>query len=390
MNESLYESLSRLMSDDLPANEAAALRRRIEDEPETARAWAHLHAVVDGLEALPTHVEPPSVVIQAPARHPLHYVSALLAAALALLLLWPQAPQSVVLGPGRSDLEGRLTVFAGDLVIDLDGHAAIFVEPGAGMLRDAQRIPTPQESEMSKSMVIAGMAGAAVTVMLYEGSAAVTGVDATATELVIGDARTFEGAAPAQRPEIDPSQTDAAKAEWMRQRVAELTAEIGAIQDDLATERFAGQLVEAELQRVQGIPSEWTADVPDALRPARIEKELVEKVASMPGYQVAEVDCSEYPCVAAFEYTGDDQTLEWGSEVGEFVKQWADGNLDAASVSMNKSVFKDDDQTDRFLLVAVGEEGMSEDVENRTDSRMDSLIDDLGERLKERRAPAAP
>ncbi len=369
----LHEDLSRLLDDDLPLEEATALRARIEAEPEVARAWEDVQATVRALESLPREVTPPALVVQRPAR-PWGWAAAGLAlAAAALLALRVPAPSTVVVGEGISEVEGVAQVLVGDVVVELDGRAAIAVEPAEGVARG-----WGQEGPMSRNVILAGLAGAAVTVTVYEGRAAVRGPDdAAAVEVVAGTSHTVSPRRVVVQVPEGASEEEVRDAA-LRQRVKELTDELAAIEDELATERFAGRLRDAELQRIQGVPSEWTDQVPAALRPDAFEAEVL-PLAELPGFTVAEVDCSEYPCIAALKYDGDDESLDWGSDVGERISGWADDHLDNASLSINKSVFQDGDDRSRYLIFGLHDQEAKGDVGQRTSARMNDLVDYLGE-----------
>jgi len=388
---SVHEDLSRLLDGDLSAGEAAALERRIETEPDVAAAWEQLQATVYALDGLSAGMMLPPAALDeavlrrvapvapvAPARAgPAAWVVAaagLVALAAAVLLgLRVPTPTTVAIGPGSSEFEGTLQVLVGDVVVDLDGRARIDVEPSGGAVRGGG-----QEVDMNhRTAILAALAGAAVTVTVYEGRAAVQGPDDTApTELKAGATRTLPGRAAAGQPAA-PVSDDAVREAELHQRVKELTDELDAIADELDTERFAGRLRDAELQRIQGVPSEWSDAVPEVLRPEAFEAELL-PLTELPGFTVADVDCSEYPCVAALKYDGDDQTLDWGSDVIDRISTWADDHLEDASLTVNKSVFKDDDSEGRYLLFGLHDADPKGDVGQRTGARMDDLSDDLG------------
>ncbi len=291
-------------------------------------------------------------------------------AAAVLLGLRTPAPVTVALGPGSSELEGAIEVLVGDVVVDLDGRARIDVEPPGPVARGGG-----QEVDMNRrTEILSALAGAAVTVTVYEGRAAVQGPDDTAPiELKAGATRTVPGRAAAGLPTA-PSSDDAVREAELRRRVKELTDELDVIADELDTERFAGRLRDAELQRIQGVPSEWSEAVPDVLRPEAFEAELL-PLTELPGFTVADVDCSEYPCVAALAYDGDEQTLDWGSDLIARLSTWAEENLEDASLTVNKSVCKDDEGEGRYLLFGLHD--ADPEVGQRTDARMDDLSDDL-------------
>lgn len=234
---------------------------------------------------------------------------------------------------------------------------------------------------MQKSTILAAAAGAVITVTMYEGTAAVRG-DGEGIEIAAGDSRSFPTARGPAVVAVAPDASDEERGRAMRERLAALSEEVAAIEDELATERFAGQLVEAELERLQGKPSEWTATVPAGLRPDVFENELLPKLADLPGFELAHIDCSEYPCFAAYAYSGDDRTLDWGADLREVVSDWADGQIDDASISINKSIFTSDDREDRFLIFSVADGSRSDpDVAKRSDVRMDQMVDELGDSL---------
>lgn len=382
----LHESLSRLLDDELPGAEAEALRRRIDAEPEVRAAWEALQAAVSGLEGLPMEVRPPAALDARVAGGPpvvstgrgswavAAFGVVALAAAVLLGLRTPE-PSTVVIGAGSSEVEGAMQVLVGDVVVDLDGRARIDVEPSGDPVRGAG-----QEVDMNnRTAILAGLAGAAITVTVYEGRAAVSGPDSDAVELEAGASHTV----PQRRvvvatPDGADVDDEAVREAALRQRVEELTQELASIEDELATERFAGRLRDAELQRIQGVPSEWGDDVPDALRPDAFEANVL-PLTDMPGFTVEEIDCSEYPCVAALRYDGDDQTLDWGSEVVDRLAAWSDENLDDASLTVNKSVFKDDEGESRFLLFGMHDGDANGDVGQRTGARMQELGEMVGQ-----------
>ena len=155
-----------------------------------------------------------------------------------------------------------------------------------------------------------------------------------------------------------------------------LTAELDAIHAELATERFAGELIRGRLEAVEGVPSEWPEQVPDALQPERFVTELVAPLAALPDVEVAGVDCTEYPCIAALRYTGDDPTLAWGEEVVTSVNTWAEAQLAHAHISVNRSVFTDDAGERRFVTVGVSD-ATSDAVKQRTEVRLGELTASL-------------
>ena len=393
------ELLSRHLDGELSDEERAALQRRLDDEPALARQLEELRGVVDQLDALaPT--EPPALdwehlalpssaaeVVRAsptPANRPWLWVAAVAAAAIALVASWP-SPEELVLANGVAVVEGDRTVLAGDLRIAVDGRAAIAVEPPGGVPRGGERHLL--EEPMDTRTILAGLAGAVVTVTVYEGTALVARAGEPATELQEGAQQRFgapespgtrvarKGGSevpvlPAPGPERDAA---------LEARVEELQAELADIEGELETERFGAALMRGQLKAEQGEVSEWPDDVADALTEAGLRQDLVPQLEGLGGFSVAELDCYEFPCVVALRYEGDDDSLEWGRPVGDVVGDWAEGALDNANISMNQSIFRDDEGPEsRFVLFSV-DDGSVEGLGDRTKWRMDQLGEQLGD-----------
>lgn len=379
------EALSMLAAGDLPPDEAAALRARIASEPEVAARWAAMQRLLTDLDALPVDhpelVGPPVRLPPEPmpaANRPWGWVAAAVAVA-AAVLLWVRTPSEadLVLGGGTSLVEGQLSLLAADVPIRVDGRAAIRVEPRAAVVRGGEG--TPSEDSMDRNAILAGLAGAAITVVVYEGSAFVQAeAGQPALEVVPGAPRTFH--APEARPvaglPAPGPQRDAA----VEARVEALQAELASLEQELATERFAGAVARGQLRAEQGEVSEWPAGVSEALTEARVREALVPELEALEGFSVADIDCYEFPCVVALAYDGDDPTLEWGRPVGDVVEAWSGEALENADISMNQSIFRDDDGTDaRFVILAVDDGSGGAGVEERTAWRMGQLGERLGD-----------
>jgi anti-sigma factor RsiW len=384
---SLDEQLSALASGDLPPERARALRDRIEREPEVAAAWERMQQLVADLDALPAdHPElsgPPVVVVPAPTvrrRSPLWGGMALLAAvALGFVAGRTTGPPDDWILAGDAVVDGDVQLMAADVPVSVDGRARISVEPVGGSARvEGQEREVP----MNRSAILAGLAGAAVTVTVYEGTALVHAGDEADAPLQVrpGEPVHVRGGAEAARRKggaplpVEGSARDAA----LEQRVEELQAELAAIEGELQTERFGAAVARGQLKAEQGEVSEWPDEVPDALREETIREQLVERLAGLEGFDVEEVDCYEFPCVVALRYDGDDDSMDWGHPVADEVSIWADASLDDANVHMNQSVFREDDKPyARFVLFAVDDGSGGEEVGQRTKWR----IEELGERL---------
>ena len=382
MSPSLDEALSALLAGDLPADEAAALRARIDTEPEVAQAWAEMQQLLADLDALPPdHPEllaPPVRIRPVPANRSWGWAAAVAAVA-AVLVAWLSlgaGSPEVIVGSGETLLDGQLSLMAGDVSIDLDGRALISVEPVGPVVRGEQH--TFPEDPMNRTAILAGLAGVAVTVTVYEGTARVHAHEGEAPVTVTpGAPHHVRGGVPAVAalPGPGPARDAALEA-----RVEALQAELATIEGELATERFGAAITRGQLKAEQGEPSEWPDEASDALREERIRDELATRLDELEGFGVQEVDCYEFPCIVALHYTGDDDTLEWGRPVADEVGAWAEEQLDDANISMTQSIFREDGEPDaRFVLFAVDDGTGGEGTGDRTEWRLDQLSGRLGD-----------
>jgi hypothetical protein len=371
----LGEQLSMLWSRDLPEAEAQALRERIATEPEVAVQWRQLCAAMDALGELPDEL--PAPPLRAPSRPQRRLtvpraVPWLLAAAAAVALAMPRPRPAVVLAAGGQWVEGDLRLLAGDVPVDIDGKVWVSVEPAAGVAR----VERP-EDPMRKSTWMGGLAGALVTVAVYEGSAVVHAAPGD-RGVVVGPGETHQTGAPRAAPSADLSP------EARQQNIARLEADLAAAQQALAEAKFEGALTRGQLVAMQGKPSEWPSDIPADLGPERFRAELEKQLEGVPDIRVTDVDCDEYPCIAAIEYTGTGDD-DWHEPIGDAVRGWLEQVLgpDDLSLSLNNSRFRDGDRDARYMVFGAHTEGRDSDVGTRTEFRMDALVDELGQRLTE-------
>ena len=366
--------LSQLWDGELAADEAAALRARIASEPEVARRWERLCAAMDGLAALPAELPaPPLATPKAPkAGWGPTAVPWLVAAAAVVLWLRPIPEADRVLLDGTEWVDGAVTVLAADLAVEVDGRAEISVEPQGGAPRGGG-----QEDPMGRrSAVLAAVAGAVVTVVVYEGTAVVRAESGAPVVVEAGDHyRTSGAAAEPGTPRTPAEQQD---------HLARLVADLEAAKAALAAAEFEGAFTRGQLAAMQGEVSEWPADVPEALGPERFRAGLEAQLAALPDVVVAEVDCSEYPCVAAIQYTGAEEGDGWRDRIGEAVHGWYEGmNLENVSMNVNTSRFRDDRGNESRYVIFGAHTDKGGDVGTRTDFRIDGMVDDLGARLGE-------
>ncbi|MEZ4237178.1 MAG: hypothetical protein R3F59_13695 [Myxococcota bacterium] len=297
--------------------------------------------------------------------------AAVLAAAAALWLLWPRPPAVLVLAGGAQWVDGDARVAAGDVVVDVAGQAWIQVEPAAGVGRVGA-----SEGPMTKT-VLAGLAGAAVTVAVYEGTAVVRRDGA---EPVVVPAGHTERTRPAAAPGAPPVTAVAAQAE-----VTRLEGELAAAKQALAESEFSGALARGQLAAMQGTPSPWPEDAPAALRPEAFRAGLEAQLAELPDVSVAELDCAEYPCVAALHYTGTAEEREWSQQLRDAMQDWLRASVPGGlSVSVNTSRFDQGDASEAYVIFGGYEGERESDVGQRTDFRIDAMVDQLGEQLRQR------
>ncbi len=368
----MNEDFSRLYSRDLPEAEARALEHRIATEPDVAAGWRRFLATMEALDALPdTLPAPPLRKIRRSWTTAVRW--ALAAAALLALALRPSAPE-LVLAVGGQLVDGELSLLAGDAIVDVDGKVWIGVEPREGALR----VEEPQGDLMQRKTWLAGLAGAAVTVVVYEGSAVVRASPGAEPMTVnAGETHRIPGDAPIAATPRTP--------EERRLDVARLEAELEAAEKALAEAKFEGALTRGQLQAVQGVPSEWPKDVLPAVSPERFKAELEAQLADVPDVEISHVDCEEYPCIAAIRYTGASSDDSWQKPIGDSVHGWLEGvyGPDGMSISTNTSRFRNGDKSASYVIFGAHSGDDAPDVGTRTEYRIDGLVDDLGAELKE-------
>jgi hypothetical protein len=371
------EQLSRLWSEELPPDEAQRLRRRIETEPELGKRWARLCAAMEALQELPAELPPPPLrEREVPSRRSWGWVAVgVLAAAVTLALLLPGPRPELILVEGAQWVEGEVMLRAGAVDVEVDGRAWISVEPPEGQERVG--VPDP-EDEMDKSTVIAALTGAVVTVVVYQGTAVIREGGTSEAEPTVIEAGGLHRTGPAPRA-ASPTPTPLQR----QQHIEELQRELDQAKQELAEAQFEGALTRGQLQALQGTPSPWPGELPEAFQPEHFRENLQARLQDIPDVEIAEVDCSEYPCVAAVHYTGD-ASQEWEKPIGEAVRGWMDEvGGDEMSISVNTSRFRSDDKEERYVIFGAHAGDRETDVGTRTEFRIDAMVDELGSRLKE-------
>ncbi len=419
--DDLYEELSRLLSDDLPAERAEALRRRIEEEPEVARAWADLQAVAGGLEGLADEAPPAALdrrvlasreasedgfreesmgvaarprsagpVTPAPRggewtdRTLLRWAPWAMAACLALALFWPRSQPDLVLAEGRQLVEGHVHVLAGDVPVEVDGVAWITVEPPAGSLR----VSGQEVDMMDRKTLLAAVAGAAVTVAVLEGYALISDAGDTPARVEAGETRSVGQPARARASERSRVLAPRATPDLKGASPEDLMAEIDRLQAENDGLRLKSTLAQGQAEHYEGVPQEWDDGIPAGFRPDAFTDAMRTAVEGMEDAELLDVDCEEFPCVAVIRSTTDRQ--DWAAAIDEGLPAAADLGLEG---EVGKSIWahgtRGDEGEVRLAGVAfVPKEQYDEDAHQRTDFRAGQLFEDLSGELLEQEAGA--
>jgi len=373
-----YEDLSRLLAGELSRDEEAALRARIAEEPDLALAWERMQALPEQLAGLPD-VAPPEALDDRvldrtgePARRwsPSHGMVALIAAAAAalLLVLWPEAARQVVLIEGEQWIEGRATVLAAGVPVEVDGVARIRVEPSTGALR----VRGQEFESMDWKHAAAAVAGAAITVAVYEGSAVIGGEGGDTVEA----GATWHKTEATERPEpgrrvvtrtggSEPDDPD--DPELLRTRIDEL-------EQALATKDFEGAIQRGRIAAVEGRPQEWPADLPPQLQAAGFERSLRDGLADNEDLEILEVNCDEYPCYAIIE--ADPETMGPGRKPGDgAIQAWAETvDGDVGLMNMVSVLGSPDGEVGLMGVSLIAEGQPSDEVSTRLNYRMEGSV----------------
>jgi anti-sigma factor RsiW len=381
---SIHEELSRLLDGELSEAEAEALHGRIAAEPELAVAWEAMRRLPEALSALPDVPPPPELDREVVGAAPeLHRFSrrwapwAAIAACALLAWMWLRPGPPIVLVQGSQFVQGQALVLAGDTEVEVAGRALIEVEPPGGLLREDM-----QEATMNKTHLLAALAGAVVTVTVYEGSAAVRAPDAPPVTVVAGDTHSTGPAVDAAPAPVSPAPTrvqvalpdDADAAE--RERL--LAEEIGRLRDQLESARIRGTLTRGQLESHEGVPQPWPEELSEVYRPEAFEAALEAALEEVPFGDLEVLDCSEYPCVAVVRShkTGDDWRAPL-DDITQLLKDAAEG--DRTGVIQHLSGVGINGQEHRFAGLSVGPDGMGEDPDllQRAGFRIESAIEGL-------------
>lgn len=398
------EQLSRLMDGELDAVQTGLWRKRIEDDPEVAAAWADLVALREALDHLPEEAPPPHLVravlqgaqgvAPAPARasaSPWRFVPWLVAAA-ALLAVGLQVgapdPATISLVEGVVRVEGEGTLALDGMVVDFDGRARITLSGGSGGavetlgLEPARRLvraSPASEDPMNRSHALSAAAGAALTIAVQAGTVTLRAPDTAPVVLQAGETRTVGGpgpealamARPTAPAPVPVAEAPAATIHRLEGRVAEL-------EQQLAMAAASSAVARGQLEVEQGQPSQWPADVPETFREGAVTAAFRASITHHPGTELVSVDCAEYPCIAVLKPA--DASEGWQARVRPIIDEIS-ATAGPADLSVSASAMEDGDQRVAFMGVALAPENALRDeagLDTRTRWRTDTLLQDLG------------
>jgi hypothetical protein len=308
-----YESLSRLHSGDLPEPEASALREQLLLDPEAAKVADDLEQLISMVSSLPEARPPRELddrVLGRPPATPARAVTprrtldwalgaglgGAVAAAAAMAWLTEPVPY-IVVHSGEQIVEGRVEMLAADARIELDGRARITMEPELPSLRGLG----PEDPMKVVMGSLGGAAlGVAVTVAVLQGHATVTAPDGAQIELDAGERHVVRVGEPGPELELVRASFEGTAEE----RAAALEAEVARLQQELAAARFEGAVARGQVAREQGEPSPWPKDVDPDFLPEAFEANVRAELAKIPGLEIHQLDCEEFPCVVTLTGKG--------------------------------------------------------------------------------------
>lgn len=361
------EALSRLLSGDLPAEEAAAWRAKIVDDPDVRRDWDAMRALPASLAALPVEPVPAHLLGKTPRSRRVPWrvaaVAAVAVAAVALLAVVPGGTPRVVLADGMAMVHGPVDVELPAGVLSVDGDARVTVEPATPSDR---RVPAEDPMHPAVTQLVSAAAGAAVTVLVVHGSATFHpddgGPDVRIAEGAVRSLGTPKPASPAEEIHVPVEAT-----------VPALQARVADLERQLAEAQFTGRLTSGALEAVQGTPVAWPASPPAGARPETFRGRLEAWVADHPGLKVETVDCDEYPCLAMVSGPADPDSRATVESLGDAL---VDPSFGADPSVMQMASVEDDGEHPRatYGVAIVPGGAMTPDLNTRLKWRMDGLM----------------
>ena len=374
------ERLSLLLDGELDAAEEQALRARIAKDPELAAAWEAMQALPADLAGLGELDAPPVLdhrVVGPPVQDRKPPSAGIAIAALAaVMLMWflgaNEAP-TLLLEDGSQLIEGKALVYAGSTRVQVDGTARISVEPPEA----GARVPA-QEVSM-KNALAGAIAGAVVTVAVYEGTAEVIPDGEAATiSLAAGESHTV-GATPRSGERRVVVRTAADPEGDGPETLDEALEHIAALEAALAEKSFENAITKGQLTARQGEPIQWP-DHATAWDPELFADKVRAGLLGQDDLSLYDIDCSEYPCIALIEGGAAE---DWDDSLRAAVDAMT--GEDDARVSLNVSRVGTDEGEVKMAALAIAEpsDGDGQDLATRVGWRSESLVEAAVDELME-------
>lgn len=279
-------------------------------------------------------------------------------------------PPKMTLIAGSQLVEGEnIELWVGPSRLRIDGLARVDVEPASPVVRSSA-----QEDPMVVRSLVAAAAGAAITVTVYEGTAYLFPAD-SAEPLEIHEGSSLRHGGPnlaaqapveaAPRP-VEVDALDGATADY-----------VGQLEADNRALRFENQLLKGQSEVAGGLPVAWPDELNAGLTADAFEASMRKAGEGVEGLEMLQVDCSEYPCIAAMWVPtgGDMSALQANlSSMSNALSE----NLGLDDLSMSTSVSMENDASRALTLMApIGDQGPDPDVRDRLMKRLQDLGEDL-------------
>jgi hypothetical protein len=325
------ELVSRWMAGDLSAEDAHALRARIDAEPEVRAIWQAFQAMDADFDRLPTDSPPPGLDaevlrrLQAPPvpsdpvpERPrragtIAWVALGMAAGVLLSLgarlVTVEPTQTLQLESGTVTVEGDQVVAAGPARVHVDGRAQLSATPRW------------------------------VEVHVLDGRARVES-DLGVTWIYSGETRRVGDAGRPGRPAPPPA---------ISEDLEELRGEIAVLREQSATDQKMLDAAKGRLALLEGTPQSWPSDVVDALRPKAFAAHAADVASRLDGFRVTDVICDEYPCIAVF--AGPPKTA--AAQVDALIEAMQEGAPEGADRWQTRAERVDDARGPDLLVLAL-------------------------------------
>lgn len=161
--------------------------------------------------------------------------------------------------------------------------------------------------------------------------------------------------------------------------LAEAEARIAALERELDELTLQHRVVRGRLAAFEGEPAEWPDETPAFLRPDAFRAALTDVAAADPAWDLADVECDEYPCVAVLAHVGDGELRD--AIDGLEARIVPVEHRDAAGVL----VMARDVNGEQIVGVAITAEAGADDT--RVRHRLEAAVEGAAEASPDRAAP---